>query len=149
MSVKIKSVYECPRCTAPLTITSNERPKTCPECKYDFGEGGDTYKLPLTLTEQLDRLMSKEAYYDVILDMPIEKANSIMNDALHIIQTVPGKNVGVSGIRILVETSIKIGQIATKYREFLEAGGTHVPTLFTEEIQDGKTGPGKGSTTAG
>lgn len=143
MAAQVSFVYECPKCLEPLK--SKERPKFCPLCKYDFGESGDHYKLPTTLSEQYDRLQNHPVYYQTILNLPMEKANSIVNDALHIIQTIAAKNVPVSDIRYVVEMSIKIGQIAKKYQKYLEAGGKHVPSLFIKETQDGKTGSGEKS----
>lgn len=141
---KIVAVYECPHCNAPLT--SGKRPETCPECKYNFGEAAMDFKLPVMLSEQNVRLQNKTAYLDTIIDLPIEKANFILNDALNIVQTVPIKNVRVSDIRELMQMAIAIGQIATKYQEYLEAGGKHGPSLFfKEETQDGSSRSGKGT----
>lgn len=129
----IKQLYECPHCHE--TLTASRRPDKCPnpKCGYDFGEAINEYKYPVTLREQLERMLSKHAHYDAILAMPIEKANFMMNDALNIIETVPAKNVKASDIRTLVMMAIKIGNIATKYHEYLESGGRHVPSLFIKE----------------
>lgn len=127
----IKAIYECPHCHAPLTAT--KRPDKCPACGYDFGEAINEYKYPVTLHEQYERMQSRVAHHDAVIAMPVEKANHIMNDALNIIQTIPVKNVRASDIRSLIVMAIQIGQIATKYHEYLEAGGRHVPSLFFKE----------------
>lgn len=127
----IKQIYECPHCNAPLT--ASRRPEKCPACGYDFGEAISEYKYPLTLREQFERMQTKQTHHDAVIAMPIEKANFVLNDALNIIETLPAKNVRASDIRTLVMMSIKIGNIATKYHEYLEAGGRHVPSLFFKE----------------
>lgn len=146
----IKQLYECPHCHE--TLTASRRPDKCPniKCGYDFGEAINEYKYPVTLREQLERMLSKQAHYDAVLAMPIEKANFMMNDALNIIETIPAKNVKASDIRSLVMMAIKIGNVATKYHEYLEAGGRHVPSLFikegdTNEQQLPQNTDGKGS----
>jgi hypothetical protein len=58
----------------------------------------------------------------------------MMNDSLNIIETIPAKNVRASDIRYLVMMAIRIGEIASKYHEYLEVGGKHVPSLY---IKDG------------
>jgi hypothetical protein len=68
-----------------------------------------------------------------IAELPIDKANSIMNDALVLIETISGKNTPVSGMRDLVAMGIRIGEIATAYHKYLEAGGRHFPTFFIPE----------------
>lgn len=140
----IKQVFECPHCQA--SLIGPNRPQTCPACKYDFGEATGDFKYPLTLSEQQERISNKIMHYEAILDMPVIKANFIMNDALNIIETIAAKNVRASDIRPLVLMAIKIGQIATQYDGFIEAGGKHVPSLFFKE-GDGnelpKTGDGE------
>lgn len=129
----IKTLYECPHCKE--TLTASRRPEKCPnpKCGYDFGEALNEYKYPVTLGEQLERMLTKQVHHDAVIAMPIEKANFMMNDALNIIQTIPAKNVKASDIRHLVMMAIQIGEIATKYHEYLEAGGRHVPSLFIKE----------------
>lgn len=127
----IRHIYECPHCEAP--ITSQKRPDKCPECGYSFGEAGLDYKAPMTLSEQHERLSNDLAHYAAILDLSMEKANSIMNDALNIIETLSAKKVKTSDIRYLVQMGKKIGEIATKYDEFIVAGGKHGPSLFLIE----------------
>jgi hypothetical protein len=127
----IKSIYECPHCHAPLT--ASRRPDKCPACGYDFGEAINEYKYPVTLHEQYERLQTKIAHCDAVLNMPIEKANHIMNDALNIIETIAAKNVRASDISYLIGMATQIGQIATKYHEFLQEGGRHVPSLYFKE----------------
>jgi hypothetical protein len=145
---RILNTYECPHCSEPLI--SSKRPDKCPnpKCGYDFGEAINEYKYPVTLREQLERMLTKAAHHDAVIGMPIVKANFMMNDALNIIETIAAKNVKTSDIRNLITMAIRIGDIATKYHEYLEAGGKHVPSLFIKEGDTGdvqKTTDGKGS----
>jgi len=130
----VKTVYECPHCEAPLT--SPKRPDKCPACGYSFGEAIMEFKYPLPLSEQMERIQNAPQLYQAILDMPITKANFIMNDALNIIETISAKNVPVSDISSVVMMAIKIGKIASQYHEFLAAGGKHVPSLFITEGEE-------------
>ena len=132
----VKTVYECPRCEAPLI--GDKRPDECPVCKFSFGEATLVYKTPMPLSEQRVRLKNDGKFYEAILDLSIEKANDILNDALNIVETLPAKNVKVSDISQVVRMAIKIGQLATKYHEFLIEGGKHVPDLFiqAEEVKE-------------
>jgi hypothetical protein len=129
----IKTIYECPHCHE--TLTASRRPEKCPnpKCGYDFGEALMEYKYPVTLQEQFERMKSKHAHLDSVIAMPIEKSMFMMNDALNIIETVSAKNVPASDIRSLVTMAMRIGNIATKYNEYIEAGGRHVPALFIKE----------------
>jgi hypothetical protein len=134
----IKTLYQCPRCSEGITAT--QRPKHCPNCKYDFGEGASNYNYPLTLSEQHMRLQKRDEYHDALIAMPITKANSVMNDALNIVQVLPAKNVPVSDIRSLVTMAIQIGEIAKKYHEYLIAGGKHVPDLYLTQLPSTQSG---------
>lgn len=129
----IKQIYECPHCHE--TLTASRRPDKCPnpKCGYDFGEAINEYKYPVTLREQFERMQSRHAHLDAVIAMPVEKALFMMNDALNIIETIPAKNVPASDIRNLVALAMRIGNIATKYNEYVEAGGRHVPALFIKE----------------
>jgi hypothetical protein len=137
---KIKSVYQCPRCQE--SLTASERPEHCPKCGFEFDSAAETatYVYPRTLSEQHEQLADVAAFTDACLAMPITKANDILNDALTVIRTLPAKNVAVSGIRDLIEMGIRIGEMAEKYKEFLEAGGAHVPDLVlrAEETRGAK-----------
>lgn len=142
MGIKIKGAYQCPHCEE--VINSSRRPKVCPGCNYDFGSVISDYKYPHTLREQFEKLNDKPAFYDTVINMPIEKANAIMNDALNIIETISAKNVQVSDISQVIRMSIKIGQIATKYHEYLAEGGKHAPALFMVEEKDELPASGDG-----
>jgi hypothetical protein len=84
-----------------------------------------------------------------VVDLPVDIANNIMNDALHIVQTIPAKKVRVSDIRTLMRMAIQIGDIARKYEEFLLAGGTHTPDLFIKVGEDDEsTTNGNGAKTS-
>jgi hypothetical protein len=144
---RILQTYECPHCSAPLTAV--KRPDKCPGCGYDFGEAINEYKYPVTLFEQSERLLRPHAHLDAVIAMPVEKALSVLNDALHILETLSAKNVPLLDIRELVQRGIRIGNIATKYDEYIQAGGKHVPSLFIKEgdkdvVQ--KTASGEGPT---
>lgn len=131
MAAKIQNAYECPHCHN--TLLDSKRPITCPACSYDFGEEAVDFKYPVTLTEQQERLQRKLGFYDAVLEMPIIKANSIMNDALNIIETISAKNCSISDISQVIGMAMKIGKIATKYDKYLRAGGKHVPSLFFKQ----------------
>lgn len=130
----IRTLYECPHCENQLL--DSKRPEKCPACGYSFGEPGDEFKYPVTLSEQLERIKNTKAHYRSILNMPIDKANNIVNDALNILETIPAKKVPTSDISYLIGMAIKIGDIAEKYHEYLAAGGKHVPSLFVKEEGD-------------
>ena len=146
----VKQCYECPNCKEPLI--ASRRPDKCPnpKCGYDFGEAINEYKYPVTLREQYERMQSKNAHLDAVIAMSVDKGLFILNDALNIIETMPAKNVPASDIRNLVAVAMKIGNIATKYNEYIEAGGRHVPALFIKEgdknEQLPKTTNGEGTT---
>lgn len=125
----IKSIYQCPRCEESMTVDTG-RPKNCPGCGYEFSAAVLGYKYPLTMHEQHEKLQKDAEHRQALLDMPIDKANSIMNDSLNIMQVLPGKIVTKSDIRELMGMAIKIGEIAKAYEAFLIAGGQHVPALF-------------------
>ena len=129
--MKIGAVYECAHCGEPMT--SEKRPARCSTCGYSFGEPGTEYKPPMTLSEQHERINNKKEHFAAILNLPNEKALAILNDALNIIETMSAKKVKASDIRYLVQMGIKIGQIATKYDEFIQAGGMHGPELVANE----------------
>ena len=92
--------------------------------------------MPTTITEQTASVNDREAHIAFVLSVPIDIANDMMNDALNIIETIPGKKVKASDIRSLMGMAIRIGKIATKYQEFLEVGGTHTPELFIKTTGD-------------
>ena len=146
--VKIKMIYTCPRCNE--STTAEEKPEICGACGSKFpalGSGG--YVEPLTIEEQYQRNLNVDAKLKFILSLPIESCNNIMNDALNILQSIPGKKVDVSGIRILMGLAIQIGEIAKAYEIFLASGGAHVPGLLIKSGDknviskngDGETSP--------
>jgi hypothetical protein len=109
---------------------------TCPNCGLPLGRQPELpYTPPRTLTEQHEKYKDTELLTNTILDLPIEKANSIVNDALAIVELLPGKKNTVSDIRIIVELAIRIGNIASAYHKYLEDGGKHVPAFFTNKHQ--------------
>lgn len=135
MAIEIKTLYECPHCKS--SLLSEKRPEVCPSCNYEFSAGTvQRYRYPHTLSEQHEAINNAMQFHTVIADMPIAKANFIVNDALNIIKTLPAKNVRVSDIRSLVTMAIQIGEIAKKYQEYLEVGGTHVPSLFIQDKEE-------------
>ena len=119
--MNIRTVYECPHCNAPLT--SKERPEACPKCNYDFGTATIKYKAPLTLYEQREKLLDKAGHRNAVLELEADKAKSILNDALNIIELIAVKKASPSDISTMVAQAKRIGEIATKYEEFLNAGG--------------------------
>ena len=136
MSASIKLIYECPRCNE--SVIADSRPDTCPGCKFDFGGQGlvqtasppDYYQIPYTLTEQHLRLQNTQAFNSFIMELPKDKANDILNDALSVIQLLAGKKAKVSDIRFLVQMGIQIGEVAKAYDNYLRSGGLHAPELL-------------------
>lgn len=128
MSTHISMTYTCPRCEE--GITAAKRPENCPGCGYTFAARRNYLRAPHTLTEQREGLGDDSAHLRFLLDLPIEKANSMLNDALDIVRTIPAKKVSASDIRILMGMAKSIGEIALKYEEFLAAGGVHTPGLL-------------------
>lgn len=142
MAHTLKNVYLCPRCNE--GITSEVRPKLCPGCRYEFARPNQAgYIAPLTLTEQFAKFKNTGVFAKFVAELPIEKANDILNDAHTIIASLAAKNASVSDIRILVEFAKGIGEIACRYDEFLRAGGKHAHSLLNpptiKETQDGNT----------
>lgn len=129
---KIKLVYTCPRCEEGITAVS--KPEICPGCGAKFpatGSGG--FMTPITITEQEARISDDIARTKFVLSLPLDTANNILNDALTIMQTLPGKKVKKSDIRIIMGIANRIGEIAKAYEQFLIAGGAHTPELFIKE----------------
>jgi hypothetical protein len=126
--VSIKNTYICPRCEE--GITGSNKPDFCPSCGFKLSLNSNQFTAPLTIAEQQERINNKVEHARFILELPIDTAASILNDALHIVQTIPGKKVRASDIRSLMGMAIQIGEVAKQYEEFLAAGGTHTPGLF-------------------
>lgn len=133
--VKIKNTYVCPKCEE--GVTADEKPTHCPACRAKFPAPGYAgFEDPVTITEQQERIKDEAAHMAFVVDLPVDIANNIMNDALNIIQTIPVKKVKVSDIRTMMRMAIQIGEVARKYEEFLLAGGTHTPDLFIKVGED-------------
>jgi hypothetical protein len=127
--MNIKQTYVCPRCEE--GILASEKPKTCAGCGYKFSADYlDQFGEPETITEQAERINNNKLHTEFILSLPIESANNIVQDALDIIKTIPGKKVKVADIRTIMGLAIQIGDIAKQYESFLAAGGTHTPELL-------------------
>lgn len=146
MAPTLKAVFQCPRCAE--GITSMTRPKVCPACKYEFARGDQAgYTAPLTLTEQFNKYRNQPEYISFVQSLGPEKTNDILNDALTIVATLPGKLADVSDIRFVVDIAKSIGEIASKYDEFLRAGGKHTYSLVNsttkKETQDGNSTPAR------
>lgn len=145
---KIKMIFTCPQCEE--SMTAFEKPEICGGCGAKFpaiGSGG--YVEPITIEEQYQRLQDDSGKLKFILNLPIESCNNIMNDALNIMQTVSGKKIDVSGIRILMGLAIKIGEIAKAYETYLSTGGAHTPgLLMTTGAKNEPTKTGNGEEVA-
>ena len=127
MSVQVSVCYVCPRCSA--GITSLEHTVSCPGCGLPLGiQKNDPYTPPYTLTEQHEKYRQPDALLDALAQLPTEKMNNIINDALLILENIGGKKTHVSDIRLAVQMGVKIGKIAEAYEIFLENGGKHYPT---------------------
>ena len=127
--MKIENIYVCPKCD--YATTGQLKPKFCRECGYSFIENAfDTYTTPITITEQLAKLNNLEGARDAILNLTQDKALSILDDALKIMETIGGRKTPTVDIRPIVDRAIIIGQIGKAYDEFILAGGKHVPHLY-------------------
>lgn len=134
MSANILHVFLCPRCEE--GITSIQTATACPSCGLPLGKHPVApYTPPYTFTEQHHRFKEVETLSRTLADLPIDKANSIMNDALLLMETLSGKNTPTKGIRDMVKLAIRVGEIATAYEKYLEAGGKHFPAFFIKEQQ--------------
>jgi hypothetical protein len=134
MCAQIKVCFQCPRCEA--GITSIENTVSCPGCGLPLGKQPvSPYSPPYSFSEQHLKYTNTELLLDVLSGLPIEKANSIMNDALLIIENIAGKKTPVEGISLLVRMAIRIGEIAKTYEEFLTAGGKHFPSFLAQQQQ--------------
>lgn len=131
---KIKNIVTCPRCEESL-VAEHIKPEYCPACGWKFSKEISSFEIPETITAQLNRLQDKKKHVQFVLDLPVQVASNILNDALHILQTISGKKVPASDIRDIVGMAIRIGDVAKKYEEYLAAGGSHTPGLLltTEE----------------
>ena len=140
----IKNTYVCPRCEEGITAAT--KPDFCPGCGFKLSMNNTVFTVPVTIAEQQERISDKILHAKFILNLPIDTATNILNDALHIVQTIPGKKVLASDIRNLMGMAIQIGEIAKQYESFLAAGGTHTPGLFittgekTNELQKTRDG---------
>lgn len=128
----IQTLFLCPRCDE--GITSIGTTTSCPSCGLPLGkQEALPYTPPFTFTEQHEKYQDTNTYVEVLRDLPIHKANSIMNDALTLIELISGKNTSTTDIRNLVGMAIKIGEIAKSYDAFLTSGGKHTPSFFLKQ----------------
>ena len=134
MTAIIKQIFLCPRCEN--GITSVESTTSCPSCGLPLGKQLlDPYVPPYSFSEQHLKYTNTELLLDVLSSLPIEKANSIMNDALLVIENIAGKKTPVEGISLVVKMAIRIGEIAKAYEDFLTAGGKHFPSFLAQQQQ--------------
>jgi rRNA maturation protein Nop10 len=128
-------IYQCPRCES--GVISLENVTACPDCGLPLGKQSQApYTPPYTLTEQHEKYRDQKAHVKAFIDLPITKANSIMNDALSLIEVVSGKNTPTADIRNLVAMAIRIGEIAKAYDAYINAGGKHTPSFFISETTE-------------
>jgi hypothetical protein len=134
---QIKWCYACPRCGA--GITSLESTTRCPDCALPLGKQDlDPYTPPYTFSEQHEKYRDTEKLVTTLAELPIEKANSILNDALLSLENIAGKKTHISDISLVVKMGKRIGKIAVAYENFLGTGGKHHPSFFTKEQQQQK-----------
>ena len=147
MRAQVSGVFICPRCEE--GVSSIETTTECPSCGLPLGKKElAPYTPPYTFTEQHEKFKDSESYVGALIHLPINKANSIMNDALSLIEVIAGKNTPTADIRNIVSMAISIGEIAKAYDAFLSSGGRHVPTFFIKtttstgdsNVQPKKTG---------
>jgi hypothetical protein len=128
----ISGIFLCPRCEA--EVLSIKTAFSCPNCGLPLGrQPVAPYTPPYTLFEQHEKYQDKEAFVNVVINLPIEKANSMLNDALAVIELIAGKINSTSDIRIVMGLARKIGDIANAYHTYLEVGGKHVPNFFNKQ----------------
>jgi hypothetical protein len=113
-------------------MTSEQLNIECPSCGLLLGKKDNftPYTYPYTLCEQHYKYEDQEKFLERLRDMPLEKAMSVLNDALNIVETIGAKNLETPGISSLVGLAMKIGEVAKAYQAFLEAGGRHVPGVL-------------------
>ena len=135
----IQNLFVCPRCEN--GITSIKTTTSCPECSLPLGNMEiPSYSTPWSFTEQHEKFQDKELYLKTLMDLPITKVNSILNDALSVMEVIAGKKTQVSDMRTVMEIGMRIGEIAKAYDAFLQAGGKHVPGFFIKSTpQPGDT----------
>ena len=142
--MKIENIYVCPKCD--YATPGSKKPRYCTECGYSYIENNfSTYTSPVTITEQLKKLNNLEGARDAILGLTQDKALSILDDALKIVETLAGRKTKAVDIRTIVERAIAIGEVAKAYDAYIKAGGKHVPSLFinndnNEEIKNESDG---------
>jgi hypothetical protein len=137
MAAEVKLVLICPRCQEGITAGSDN--VKCPKCEFPLGPRPEGRALlpPMTLTEQkIKSGASDMEMFETISNLSADKACSIVNDALLILETLPGKKSELAGISPLVEMSLRIGELAKAYDAFLRAGGKHVPNIKIKHDQE-------------
>lgn len=145
---QVSSLYVCPRCEE--GISAIKQIVSCPSCGLPLGKQTQApYTPPYTLTEQHQKYQDTKQYVQALQDLRIEKANSIMNDALSLIEIVAGKNTPIADIRNLIEMAIRIGDIAKAYDAFLIAGGKHIPSFYIKQTSPGESNELKNAKSSG
>ena len=125
----VQSIYQCARCESEIVAISTT--VECPACGLPLGKyHDDPYTPPLTFTEQHIKHRDTKRFVTVLSELSVEKANSIINDALSVMESIGGKKCEISGIRTMIEMSVRIGEIAKAYDAFLQAGGKHIPSYY-------------------
>jgi hypothetical protein len=129
MATHINYARTCPRCEE--GINSSELNIKCPTCGFQLGPEVPRYQYPLTMCEQHQKYVDGPAHLELLMSMPHEKAMSIINDSLNIVETASAKNGSVSEIRDMLGIAMRVGEVAKAYLDYLNAGGKHVPDYIT------------------
>lgn len=137
MAANIHNIYVCPRCDH--EVTSPKPGTSCPECGLILGgKNGGTYQPPMPLSEQHSRLQNDGLHLHIVLGLRPEKCRDMFEDVVNILETLPAKKASLTDISPLVEMGIRIGEMAKAYREFLAAGGKHVPAVLANIEEDNR-----------
>jgi len=129
MAAKIEYVYSCPRCGE--GITSKSLNTRCPTCQLVLGtKEVEPYEYPYTMVEQHHKYGDSRTQLDKLINIPKDKAASMLNDALLIVETFPAQKAQIDDIRFMAELAVRVGDIAQKYLDYLDAGGRHVPNII-------------------
>lgn len=130
MAASIQHIYICPRCEE--GITAHAPGSSCPKCKLILGLPDNGFRPPVTLHEQSLKLNDETQHRKTLVDLAYAKSESMLLDALGIIEMIPAKKHRGSDISRLVDIAMRIGDIARGYDAYIKAGGRHVPTLYFE-----------------
>jgi hypothetical protein len=132
MSASIKHIFQCPRCEN--DVTSFETVMQCPICGLPLGKmEAEPYTAPYTLSEQHLKFKDSLKYAKALAELPPDKALSILNDALNIVENIGGTKSPSEDIRNMVKMAMRIGRIASAYDHFIQAGGKHAPALLKQQ----------------